>query len=137
MPELNPSVLSHVSVGTNNYPRAKAFYDAVLATLQIGCVMDFPGAAGYGRAFPEFWVQTPHDGGRASVGNGVHIAFLANSVAEVRAFHATALAHGATDDGPPGPRPDYGPEYFAAFVRDLDGHKIEAMLMVPGGAPAA
>jgi catechol 2,3-dioxygenase-like lactoylglutathione lyase family enzyme len=137
MPELNPSVLSHVSVGTNHFPRAKAFYDAVLSTLQIGCVMDFPGAAGYGRAFPEFWVQKPHDGGRASVGNGVHVAFLANSVAEVRAFHATALAHGATDDGPPGPRPDYGPEYFAAFVRDPDGHKIEAMLLVPGGAPAA
>ena len=89
---LPPSVISHVSLGTNDYPRAKAFYDAVLATLQIRCVMDFPGAAGYGRAFPEFWVQTPHDGGRAGVGNGVHVAFLANSVEEVHAFHAQALA---------------------------------------------
>ena len=67
---LPPSVISHVSLGTNDYPRAKAFYDAVLATLQIRCVMDFPGAAGYGRAFPEFWVQTPHDGGRAGIGRG-------------------------------------------------------------------
>ena len=133
MSELNPSVISHVSLGTNDYPRAKAFYDAVLATLQIRCVMDFPGAAGYGRAFPEFWVQTPHDGGRAGVGNGVHVAFLANSVEEVHAFHAQALALGATDDGAPGPRPDYGPDYYAAFVRDLDGHKIEAMLLIPGG----
>ena len=99
---LPPSVISHVSLGTNDYPRAKAFYDAVLATLQIRCVMDFPGAAGYGRAFPEFWVQTPHDGGRAGVGNGVHVAFLANSVEEVHAFHAQALALGATDDGAPG-----------------------------------
>ena len=130
---LPPSVISHVSLGTNDYPRAKAFYDAVLATLQIRCVMDFPGAAGYGRAFPEFWVQTPHDGGRAGVGNGVHVAFLANSVEEVHAFHAKALALGATDDGAPGPRPDYGPDYYAAFVRDLDGHKIEAMLLIPGG----
>ncbi len=130
---LPPSVISHVSLGTNDYPRAKAFYDAVLATLQIRCVMDFPGAAGYGRAFPEFWVQTPHDGGRAGVGNGVHVAFLANSVEEVHAFHAQALALGATDDGAPGPRPDYGPDYYAAFVRDPDGHKIEAMLRIPGG----
>ncbi len=130
---LPPSVISHVSLGTNDYPRAKAFYDAVLATLQIRCVMDFPGAAGYGRAFPEFWVQTPHDGGRAGVGNGVHVAFLANSVEEVHAFHAQALALGATDDGAPGPRPDYGPDYYAAFVRDPDGHKIEAMLLIPGG----
>jgi catechol 2,3-dioxygenase-like lactoylglutathione lyase family enzyme len=130
---LPPSVISHVSLGTNDYPRAKAFYDAVLATLQIRCVMDFPGAAGYRRAFPEFWVQTPHDGGRAGVGNGVHVAFLANSVEEVHAFHAQALALGATDDGAPGPRPDYGPDYYAAFVRDLDGHKIEAMLLIPGG----
>lgn len=131
MPELNPSVISHVSLGTNDYPRAKAFYDAVLPTLQIRCVMDFPGAAGYGRAFPEFWIQTPFDGGRAAVANGTHIAFLANSVDEVHAFHAAALAHGGRDDGAPGPRPDYGPEYYAAFVRDPDGHKIEAMLLRP------
>ncbi|MGE0498949.1 MAG: VOC family protein [Ramlibacter sp.] len=130
MSELSPSVMSHVSVGTNDYPRAKAFYDAVLATLQIRCVMDFPGGAGYGRAFPEFWVQTPHDGGRASVGNGVHVAFLANSMAEVQAFHAQALALGGTDDGAPGLRPEYGGDYYAAFVRDLDGHKIEAMLLI-------
>lgn len=134
MPTLPPSVLSHVSLGSNDYPRAKAFYDAVLATLQIRCVMDFPGGAGYGRAFPEFWVQAPHDGGRASVGNGVHVAFLANSVEEVHAFHAKALALGATDDGAPGPRPDYGPDYYAAFVRDLDGHKIEAMLLIEAAA---
>ncbi len=129
---LNPSVLSHVSLGTNDYPRAKAFYDEVLATLQIKCVMDFPGGAGYGRAFPEFWIQKPHDGGAAQVGNGVHVAFLANSVEEVKAFHAKALALGGKDDGSPDFRPEYDVDYYAAFVRDLDGHKIEAMLMVSG-----
>jgi len=133
MTTLNPSVLSHVSLGTNDYPRAKAFYDEVLATLQINCVMDFPGAAGFGRQFPEFWIQKPHDGGTAQVGNGVHIAFLANSVEEVNAFHAKALALGGKDDGAPGPRPDYDAGYYAAFVRDLDGHKIEAMLIVEPG----
>jgi len=127
--DLPPSVLSHVSVGTNDFPRAKAFYDAVLATLQIRCVDVFDGGAGYGRAFPEFWVQAPHDGGRAGTANGVHLAFLANSQAEVDAFHAQALAMGGTSDGAPGLRP-YMPGYYAAFVRDLDGHKIEAMLVL-------
>lgn len=130
MAELSESVLSHVSLGTNDYPAAKAFYDAVLATLQIGCVMDFPGAAGYGRKFPEFWIQAPHDGQRASVGNGVHVSFLANSIDEVRAFHAKALALGGKDDGAPGYRKEYDDKYYAAFVRDLDGNKVEAMLMV-------
>jgi catechol 2,3-dioxygenase-like lactoylglutathione lyase family enzyme len=130
MPDLSESVISHVSLGTNDYPRAKAFYDEVLATLQIRCVMDFPGGAGYGRKFPEFWIQLPHDGGKASVGNGVHVSFLANSVEEVHAFHAKALALGGKDDGAPGPRKEYDEGYYAAFVRDLDGNKIEAMLMV-------
>jgi catechol 2,3-dioxygenase-like lactoylglutathione lyase family enzyme len=129
--QLPDSVLSHVSLGTNDYARAKPFYDAVLATLQIRCVMDFPGAAGYGRKFPEFWIQRPHDGGRAGVGNGVHVAFLANSIAEVQAFHATALALGGSDEGAPGFRKEYGDDYYAAFARDLDGNKIEAMLLVP------
>ena len=129
--QLPSSVISHVSLGTNDYPRAKAFYDAVLATLQIPCVMDFPGGAGYGRKFPEFWIQSPHDGGRAGVGNGVHVCFLANSVDEVKAFHAKAIELGGKDDGGPGHRPEYTAEYYAAFVRDLDGNKIEAMLMVP------
>lgn len=122
-----PSILSHVSLGTNDYPRARAFYDAVLATLGIHCVMELPGAAAYGRAFPEFWVQTPHDGRSAGVANGVHVAFLATSRAQVDAFHATALAQGAPDDGAPGARPHYGEPYYGCFVRDPQGHKIEAM----------
>ena len=129
--QLPDSVLSHVSLGTNDYPTAKVFYDAVLRTLQIQCVMDFPGGAGYGRKFPEFWIQAPHDGKPAGVGNGVHVSFLANSVEEVNAFHAKALALGGKDDGAPGYRKEYDDKYYAAFVRDLDGNKIEAMLMVP------
>ncbi len=128
---LSDSVISHVSLGTNDYPRAKAFYDAVLATLQIPCVMDFPGGAGYGRKFPEFWIGSPHDGGRAGVGNGVHVCFLANSQDEVKAFHAKATELGGKDDGAPGLRPEYTDNYYAALVRDLDGNKIEAMLMLP------
>ena len=127
-------VLAHVSLGTNDFPRAKAFYDGVLATLQIRCVMDFPGGAGYGHHFPVFWIQAPHDGGRASVGNGVHVCFFATSQEEVKAFHAMALELGGTDEGAPGLRPEYAEDYYAAFVRDPEGNKIEAMVAPPKGS---
>lgn len=127
MAEALPSILSHISIGTNDFDRATAFYDAVLATLGIGRLMAFPGAVAYGRAYPEFWVQTPIDGRPATVGNGTHVAFLAASPDQVDAFHAAAVAAGATDDGAPGPRPHYGEAYYGCFARDPDGHKIEAM----------
>ncbi len=124
-----PSALSHVSLGTNRFDEAAAFYDAVLATLGIRRVHDLSEhqAIAYGRAFPEFWIQRPHDGQPAQTANGVHVAFLAESNAQVHAFHQAALAQGAHCDGAPGQRPHYGEAYYGCFVRDLDGHKIEAM----------
>jgi predicted lactoylglutathione lyase len=102
----------------------------VLATLQIECLVDTEDGSGYGRQFPEFWVGFPFDGGDASAGNGVHVCFNANSIAEVQAFHAKALELGGRDEGKPGLRREYADNYYAAFVRDLDGHKIEAMCWV-------
>jgi len=124
----NPSIMSHVSVGTADLARAAAFYDPVLATLGARRVLDEGFAIAYGKQFPEFWVGPPHDGGAPAPGNGVHFAFLAPSRAAVAAFHAAALAAGGSDDGAPGPRPHYGAEYYGAFVRDPDGNKIEAMV---------
>ena len=126
MSDDNPSILSHVSIGTNRFDRARAFYDAVLPALNIGVVMEHPGAVAYGRQYPEFWVCTPHDGKPASVGNGFHLGFVAASREQVNAFHQAALAAGASCDGPPGPRPAYGEPYYGCFVCDPDGHKIEA-----------
>lgn len=126
MSDLSPSIISHVSIGTNQFERARAFYDAVLATLSIRVVMEHPGAVAYGRQFPEFWLQVPHDGKVASVGNGFHLGFIAHSKAEVDAFHQAALASGGMSDGAPGPRPHYGEPYYGCFVRDLDENKIEA-----------
>jgi catechol 2,3-dioxygenase-like lactoylglutathione lyase family enzyme len=120
------SCLSHVSVGTNDFPRALAFYEAVLPALGISKVMEHPGAAAFGRGFPEFWVQTPHDEKPAATGNGIHIAFMALSREDVHRFYDAAIAAGASDDGPPGPRPIYGEPYYGCFVRDPDGNKIEA-----------
>ncbi len=122
-----PSILSHVSLGTNDVERARKFYDAVMPAIGAKPIMDFPGAVAYGKKFPEFWVQTPADGGPAETANGVHVAFLAAGRDEVDRFYEKALEAGGTDDGAPGPRPEYGPPYYGCFVRDLDGHKIEAM----------
>jgi catechol 2,3-dioxygenase-like lactoylglutathione lyase family enzyme len=122
----NPSIISHISIGTNNFDRAVAFYDKVLSTLGCKQLMSHPGAVAYGREFPEFWVQTPFNGEPATVGNGSHIGFIAKTKEEVHAFHEAALNEGGTDDGAPGPRPDYGNAYYGCFVRDLDGNKIEA-----------
>jgi catechol 2,3-dioxygenase-like lactoylglutathione lyase family enzyme len=122
----NQSLISHMSIGTNDFDRAVAFYDKVLATLGCRRILEHPGAVSWGKAFPEFWVQTPIDGRKAEVGNGTHFGFFASNRDEVNAFHEAALAAGATDDGAPGPRPMYGEPYYGCFVRDLDGHKIEA-----------
>jgi catechol 2,3-dioxygenase-like lactoylglutathione lyase family enzyme len=122
-------ILSHVSIGVTDIPRARRFYDAVLATLQIRMLFEFEGA-GYGREFPEFWIGHPHDGGPASPGNGTHICFKAASQEEVEAFHAKALELGGADEGKPGLRPEYMPNYYAAFVRDPDGNKIEAVALL-------
>ncbi len=122
----NPSIMSHASIGTNDFARAVAFYDAVLPVLGCKKLFEFPGAVAYGRRFPEFWVQLPIDGQPATVGNGTHFCFIAANKEAVHAFHEAALAAGATDDGPPGPRPEYGKPYYGAFARDPDGHKIEA-----------
>lgn len=126
MAEQQTSILSHVSIGTNNFAAALAFYEGVLATLGCRIVMQHPGAVAFGKDYPEFWVQTPYNGKPATTGNGVHIGFLASSPDAVRAFFSAALAAGGTEDGEPGPRHEYGEPYFGCFVRDLDGNKIEA-----------
>ena len=124
-------MLDHVSVGANDIAAAKAFYQAVLATVGLRVVDEGPGRfidfGAAGPREPEFSLETPTNGRRAAPGNGVHIAFRAATRAAVDAFHAAALAAGGRSDGPPGPRPHYGPHYYGAFVLDLEGNKIEAV----------
>ncbi len=127
MADENPSILSHVSIGTNDFARAVAFYDKVLPILGCKRIMEHPGAVAWGKQYPEFWVHTPIDGKPASLGNGIHIGFVAQSKKEVQNFHKACLKAGGVDDGEPGPRPDYGEPYYGCFVRDPDGHKIEAI----------
>jgi catechol 2,3-dioxygenase-like lactoylglutathione lyase family enzyme len=126
MTDDNPSIISHVSLGTNRFANARIFYERVLRTLGCRIVMEHPGAVAYGKTYPEFWICTPFDTARAAVGNGTHVGFVAQSKSEVEAFFKEAIAAGATEDGDPGHRHDYGEPYYGCFVRDLDGHKIEA-----------
>jgi catechol 2,3-dioxygenase-like lactoylglutathione lyase family enzyme len=120
-------VLSHVSLGTNDAARAAAFYDPVLAVLGIRKICERDGSVDYGAAQTVFSLEKPSDGQLASAGNGVHIAFAAGTRAQVDEFYRVALAHGGTDAGAPGLRPEYDAHYYGAFVRDPDGNKIEAV----------
>jgi len=131
-------MLHHVSVGVSDVARAAKFYDPVLKALGYKRIMEFmPYAIGYGETRPEFWVQLPANRSAATVGNGVHVGFIAKSKSAVNAFHAAALKQGGSNNGEPGPRPDYGPDYYGAFVYDLDGNKIEATMNMPAAKPKA
>lgn len=122
-------MLSHVTIGTNDLPRAIAFYDALLAVLGVTRhETDLErGLAGYSvepTQTPQVWIMRPLDGKPASVGNGETIAFEAGDRPTVDAFHAAGLRAGGRDEGPPGERPHYHPDYYGGYLRDLDGHKI-------------
>ncbi|MES2643488.1 MAG: VOC family protein [Myxococcota bacterium] len=119
--------LHHVSVGVRDLARARAFYDPLLALVGLGVLGADDLSVDYGARHICFSLETPVDGAQATAGNGVHIAFEAPDHAAVRAFHEQAIRTGGRDAGPPGPRPEYGPHYYGAFVYDLDGNKIEAM----------
>ena len=120
-------MLSHVSLGTNDAARAAAFYDPVLAVLGIRRLGERDGSLDYGTSTMFFSLEKPTDGRPASVGNGVHIAFMADGRAMVDEFYRAALANGGSDAGPPGLRPEYDAHYYGAFVRDPDGNKLEAV----------
>jgi catechol 2,3-dioxygenase-like lactoylglutathione lyase family enzyme len=123
-----PLCLDHITLHVADVPRAVAFYRAALAPLDIALAMEAPGgvAAGFGVAGkPSFWIAP---GGPTTP--PVHVCFRAQSRAAVDRFHAAALAAGATDNGAPGVREHYRPDYYAAFVRDPESHNIEAVCFV-------
>jgi catechol 2,3-dioxygenase-like lactoylglutathione lyase family enzyme len=127
-------MLDHVSLGVTNLERSRQFYDAVLRPLGIVRTVDFGNGRGSdygmmaGQLGVEFTITIEPD---VAPSRGMHLCFRAPDRAAVQAFHAAALAAGGRDDGTPGPRPLYHPDYFAAFVLDLDGHRIEAVCHAP------
>lgn len=124
-------MFSYVTLGTADIARARDFYDAVMAPLGHARVAGYDDATssawGLDDPGPHLWVTAPFDGRAPSVGNGAMVSFLATTREAVDAFHAAALAHGGRDEGGPGLRPGYGPDFYAAYVRDPDGHKLNAV----------
>ena len=124
-------MIDHISIAVRDLKIAEAFYAALLAPLGITKLREWPDAAiGFGKKYPEFWINKRAAMDRVAADSGVHICLRAPDTAAVDAFHAAALAAGGTSDGAPGLRPEYHSSYYAAFVRDLDGNRIEAVTFV-------
>ena len=122
-------VFTHVTVGTNDLEGARKFYDTVLAPLGIKRLMNRDNISFYGVDGPEFAILRPRDGNPATVGNGLTVGFKAPDKESIDKFYSLAMELGGQDEGPPGPR-DFVPGLYAAYVRDLDGHKILASCIV-------
>lgn len=122
-------MIDHVSVETGDLARATSFYDTVLATLGYTRLITRDANAGYGKRYPDFWVNQRAGNGLPPA-SGVHVALRCADTGSVHAFHDAALANGGSSDGAPGPRPQYADTYYAAFIRDPDGNRIEAVTFV-------
>jgi catechol 2,3-dioxygenase-like lactoylglutathione lyase family enzyme len=123
-------MFDHVQIKVADFRRSRAFYAAVLATLGYKTVLEFERCVGFGN-HPHDMFEIRQADADAPLSAAVHLAFIAPSEQAVRAFHATALELGATDNGAPGLRPEYEAGYFAAFVIDPDGHNLEAVFKAP------
>lgn len=119
-------MFDHISIGVRDIKKAKRFYDAVLQPLGYECLSEGEGSLGYGRDGVGFWVSTAERPVSSDPKSGLHFCFSAPTRKSVDSFHAAALKSGGRDNGAPGIRADYDPSYYAAFVIDPDGYRIEA-----------
>ena len=123
-------MIDHVSVPVRDLAAATRFYEAVLGALGFTALERRPATVGFGKQYAEFWINLRGDLQPASANSGAHVCFRARSTELVDAFHAAALSHGGASDGAPGLRPQHGEGYYAAFIRDPDGNRIEAVTFV-------
>jgi catechol 2,3-dioxygenase-like lactoylglutathione lyase family enzyme len=119
-------MFDHLSFGVADIKRTGAFYDAALKPLGFTRLSDGEGSLGYGEKGVKLWISKSKSPVKADMGSGLHFCFTAKDRAAVDAFHAAALKAGGKDNGKPGIRKDYSPKYYAAFVIDPDGYRIEA-----------
>jgi len=129
-------MIDHVSVGVRDLDRAARFYELTLAPLGLSRLVTRPATVGFGKGYPEFWINLRADMAPVQRDSGVHICVRAKSTGEVDAFHAAALNAGGSSDGAPGLRPHDRVRYYAAFIVDLDGNRIEAVTFPSDAASA-
>jgi catechol 2,3-dioxygenase-like lactoylglutathione lyase family enzyme len=119
-------MLNHVSIGVRDIRRTKRFYDAALGALGYKCLSEGASSLGYGRGSVAFWISAADKPVPDEAKSGLHFCFDAPNRKAVDAFHAAAVKAGGKDNGKPGVRADYDPGYYAGFVVDPDGYRIEA-----------
>ncbi len=119
-------MLDHVSIGVRDIDAARRFYDAALTPLGYKCLSHDAGSLGYGRDRVAFWISASERPVPPDDGSGLHFCFAAPTRKSVDAFHVAALDAGGRDNGKPGLRPEYDPNYYAAFAIDPDGYRVEA-----------
>jgi catechol 2,3-dioxygenase-like lactoylglutathione lyase family enzyme len=122
-------MIDHISVAVRDLDRAARFYEPALAALGLSRLVTRPATIGFGKRYPEFWINLRAE---MAPGSGVHICLRAKSTAEVDAFHTAALSAGGRSGGAPGLRPHDRVRYYAAFVIDPDGNRIEAVTFPEG-----
>ncbi|EHR02580.1 VOC family protein [Bradyrhizobium sp. WSM471] len=120
-------MIDHISVGVSDLERSAKFYETTLGALGLTRVVTRPRTIGFGKAYPEFWINLREGMPHVTPESGVHICLRARTTAEVDAFHAAALSAAGASDGAPGIRPHDRVRYYAAFVVDPDGNRIEAV----------
>ncbi|WP_426609604.1 VOC family protein [Bradyrhizobium sp. McL0616] len=125
-------MIDHISVGVSDLERSAKFYEAILAALGLTRVVTRTRTIGFGKTYPEFWINLREAMPRVPPESGVHICLRAKATSEVDAFHAAALAAGGASDGAPGIRPHDRVRYYAAFIVDPDGNRIEAVTFPTG-----
>jgi catechol 2,3-dioxygenase-like lactoylglutathione lyase family enzyme len=123
-------MIDHVSIAVRDLAACGKFYAAVLATLGHTRLVERPGTIGFGKRYPEFWLNERRAMTPVDADSGTHICLRAPDIAAVDAFHAAARQAGGVSDGAPGARPEYSAGYYAAFVRDPEGNRIEAVTFV-------
>jgi catechol 2,3-dioxygenase-like lactoylglutathione lyase family enzyme len=120
-------MIDHISIAVADLARSAEFYENALAPLGLRRLVERPRTVGFGKKYPEFWLNARPGMAPGVAGTGAHISLRAPSEAAVEAFYAAALAGGGRSDGGPGPRQGEMTAYFGAFILDLDGNKIEAL----------
>jgi catechol 2,3-dioxygenase-like lactoylglutathione lyase family enzyme len=121
-------VIDHVSVAVSDIDAATRFYEALLITIGVVKLETRQTTVGFGKQYPEFWINLRP--GTIPTPSGAHVCFRARTADMVDAFHEAALVAGGSSDGTPGLRPQHGEGYYAAFIRDSDGNRVEAVTFV-------